>query len=509
MKKPGNSLFLFLLLLNAVVLGLSINPAQAHWSAMTNNSSAADLRGVWGSSPTNVYAVGANATILQYDGTSWSSVQSGGDPLNGVWGSSANGVNAVGGGGNATSYYYDGSTWYFTSYPFPTLKATWCSSATDFYSVGEMGGISHWNGATAQDMTDYGNPYTINGIWGSAPNDVWAVGEQNANIRHYNGNWTVSVYDSPTLFDVWGSSATDVFAVGAAGTIMHYDGSWGSMPSGDTADINGVWGSSATDVWAVGAQNATIRHYNGSGNWTVSVTDSPALFDIWGSSCKDIFAVGEGGAIFHYDGEVLTIAKTGTGIGRVASTPAGIDCGSVCIYHYCPGETVTLTATANTGSTFTGWSGGGCSGTGQCVLTATCGQTVSANFTAELSTTTTAAVSTTTTAGAATTTTVSVNATTTTAPVNTTTTTAAISTTTTTTKICPATQALGAGNPKLENLRAFRDSKLANSATGRKFIQLYYNNADSINAAIERSPALRTVARRMLEAIAPMVGRGR
>jgi hypothetical protein len=42
---------------------------------------------------------------------------------------------------------------------------------------------------------------------------------------------------------------------------------------------------------------------------------------------------------------------------------------------------VTLTAGAATGSTFTGWSGGGCSGTGTCVVTLTAATTVTATFT--------------------------------------------------------------------------------------------------------------------------------
>jgi hypothetical protein len=42
---------------------------------------------------------------------------------------------------------------------------------------------------------------------------------------------------------------------------------------------------------------------------------------------------------------------------------------------------------------------------------------------------------------------------------------------------------------------------------GRRIIGIYYNNADSINAALERSPALRAVTRRVLEVVAPMVGR--
>jgi len=90
------------------------------------------------------------------------------------------------------------------------------------------------------------------------------------------------------------------------------------------------------------------------------------------------------------------------------------------------------------------------------------------------------------------------------------TTTALSSTTTTMTGSygsCPAAKLLGQDNPDLENLRAFRDSTLAQSAVGRKVIQIYYNNADSINAALDSSPALREAARRMLESIAPLLGR--
>ena len=93
---------------------------------------------------------------------------------------------------------------------------------------------------------------------------------------------------------------------------------------------------------------------------------------------------------------------------------------------------------------------------------------------------------------------------------STTTTISNISTTITTTtgngKICPAQKVMGEDNPKLENLRAFRDSSLAKSAIGRRVIQIYYNNADSINAALDSSPELSAAARRVFEAIAPMVG---
>lgn len=72
---------------------------------------------------------------------------------------------------------------------------------------------------------------------------------------------------------------------------------------------------------------------------------------------------------------------------------------------------------------------------------------------------------------------------------------------------CPAKQILGENNPKLHNMRAFRDGSLTQNVVGRKVIQLYYNNAESINTALERSPALRGVARMILEANAPLRGR--
>ena len=77
---------------------------------------------------------------------------------------------------------------------------------------------------------------------------------------------------------------------------------------------------------------------------------------------------------------VLTVTRTGTGSGSVTSSPAGIACGSTCQQAYSSGTAVTLTATADPGSAFGGWSGGGCSGTGTCQVAVTAATTVTATF---------------------------------------------------------------------------------------------------------------------------------
>lgn len=86
-------------------------------------------------------------------------------------------------------------------------------------------------------------------------------------------------------------------------------------------------------------------------------------------------------------GHTLTVTKAGTGSGSVTSSPAGIDCGSACAAAFVSGTAVTLTATPAAGSTFTGWSGGGCSGTGTCTVTLTADTTVTATFTLQPTTT--------------------------------------------------------------------------------------------------------------------------
>jgi hypothetical protein len=78
----------------------------------------------------------------------------------------------------------------------------------------------------------------------------------------------------------------------------------------------------------------------------------------------------------------LIVKLTGSGSGFVSSDPEGINCGSDCTESFSkPNQVLTLTASANSGSTFTGWIGAGCSGTGTCQVTLDSAKEVAANFT--------------------------------------------------------------------------------------------------------------------------------
>lgn len=79
----------------------------------------------------------------------------------------------------------------------------------------------------------------------------------------------------------------------------------------------------------------------------------------------------------------LSVMTAGTGSGTVQSSPAGIEsCSFSCSAAFDEGTVVTLTATPAAYSTFSGWSGGGCSGMATCQVTMSSDTAVTATFTA-------------------------------------------------------------------------------------------------------------------------------
>ena len=106
---------------------------------------------------------------------------------------------------------------------------------------------------------------------------------------------------------------------------------------------------------------------SGTGTCTVTLTANTTV--------TATFNLSGGGGTF-----TLTVTKSGDGTGVVSTSPAGIDCGATCSASFPAGTTITLFAGPNTGE-FTGWSGGGCSGVGNCVITLNANTTVNASFT--------------------------------------------------------------------------------------------------------------------------------
>ncbi len=184
------------------------------------------LNAVWGSSATNVWAVGFNGALVHSNGTSWTPETAVvPDILFGVWGARPDTVWAVGESGTVLAF--DGSTW--TSNPSgisDSLYAIWGSSATDVWVVGEAGTRLHFDGARwdPESPGDWA-PVDLQGIWGSRADDVWAVGDSGT-ILHWDGRywWQQPSGTTQKLYAVWGKDTNNVWAVGKAGTVVKWTG---------------------------------------------------------------------------------------------------------------------------------------------------------------------------------------------------------------------------------------------------------------------------------------------
>jgi hypothetical protein len=78
----------------------------------------------------------------------------------------------------------------------------------------------------------------------------------------------------------------------------------------------------------------------------------------------------------------LSVTLAGGGTGSVHDTNFHISCPSDCSFAFDQGSEVALVASPDSGSTFAGWSGAGCSGTQSCIVTMNSDQTVTATFAA-------------------------------------------------------------------------------------------------------------------------------
>jgi hypothetical protein len=147
-------------------------------------------------------------------------------------------------------------------------------------------------------------------------------------------------------------------------------------------------GTVTSDVGGISC-GSTCSYVFSSGT-TVTITETPdatSTFSGWSGAVTGTYYTQtitmDGnktiGATFMKKNYALNVVTTGTGSGTVNSSPTGISCPGDCSESYSAGTSVNLTATASTGSVFSGWSGD-CSGTGSCSFTMMAGTNVSATF---------------------------------------------------------------------------------------------------------------------------------
>ncbi|MGX9726742.1 MAG: Lcl domain-containing protein [Candidatus Electronema sp. VV] len=127
-----------------------------------------------------------------------------------------------------------------------------------------------------------------------------------------------------------------------------------------------VLGTACCNLWVGRTWSSTTSAKDASRIWVTDFVNGTG----WNQSkdSEEFTRCVRGGLAPAAPPVTLSVLFGGNGYGKVHLSPSDKDCTSKCTNDYLPGTQVTLTATADTDSTFTGWDGP-CQGTGTCTVT--------------------------------------------------------------------------------------------------------------------------------------------
>ena len=210
----------------------------AHWDGSVWNTLELQqyerLIAVWGTSNSNLYAVGWNGTILHYDGNNWTKMESGTEkPLYDVWGVSSSNVYVVG---------YDPST-----------------SRGIMLSLIENG----WETVIETDTHPSSQrPHgDLQSVWALDKDNIYVTGT--TTFQLILGKWekTYLPVDLTALYKIRGNNMANIFIIGGFGLIIHYSGlNWRLVE-----DYHQTYGPILRGVWSFG-EKTFIVGYTGDGS---------------------------------------------------------------------------------------------------------------------------------------------------------------------------------------------------------------------------------------------------
>jgi hypothetical protein len=256
---------------------------------IVENKTDLEVRTVWGSSPTNLYAADV-FNLYHSDGSgTWTKV-----PLDNmyqdfsqIWGTSATnlyvgGQVSTGQTNYAVVFHYDGTSW--TPENTPTLSD----------------GALSWHAGT-------------NFVWGSGPNDIYAA-DRNWSIIHSNGGglWTIDRSAEEGHGGIWGSGPADIYTGGGTG-LLHSNGGGQWSPVAGAPSLGAIWGTGKDDVYGL-AYDGVYHSASGAAftKQTLPVADG-MLAALGGTGNDDVYAVGKKGTVLHSKGDgVWTSIASGT-----------------------------------------------------------------------------------------------------------------------------------------------------------------------------------------------------
>lgn len=288
--------------LGTVSSSLSSSYLPVTWTQLPTGIDAG-YSAIWGTSATDLYVEAIRVTgttssgLLLHTtdgGATWTQELSTPAPFNEIWGTGPSDVYAVGGGDGNAFWHFDGSSWTAVSasvcsspyFPSATgVSYVWGVSPTEVYTAGVCDhalDFARWNGTSLTRIqtdsmysggVDVGPiAQTPSDIFGSSGSDIWIAGSLHP--VHWDGTAAHEQPGTGTFRTIWGSGTPDDYFAGSSYTIWHYDGSaWTVQVDGLPNFIDDIWGTGPDNVYAVGVDN--LLHYDGTDWSTVAIEGGP------------------------------------------------------------------------------------------------------------------------------------------------------------------------------------------------------------------------------------------
>jgi uncharacterized protein YjdB len=286
------------------------------WATMNSPAQNDDrIIGFYGASSSDVWAFtdwnnGLRYRILRYDGNSaltWTQSQTGtAAEYYGLWGSTGSDIRAVGYPDGAT-IHWNGSAWTASSTGgTDQLNRVWKGSPTAAFAGTSNGKILRYDGSTWTPTTLASGEY-LTSLWGSWEQSVYATFTASGQTKlfKFTGNsWTQGATVNATVNNAFGFSDVDIIygaaVSGGNSALYRFDGTnFNAQTHPNIGSVNAIWGSSLSDIYAVGNSGAIIW-YNGTSWSSMSGTaTSDHLQSIWGTSNGDVFAGGTSGTLLR------------------------------------------------------------------------------------------------------------------------------------------------------------------------------------------------------------------
>jgi cysteine-rich repeat protein len=165
---------------------------------------------------------------------------------------------------------WDGASW--TSSLLPESPWVWHLAGHTpgrLWAAGLGDEMLELDGLAVTPVVFDAEPHWITALWVDDLDRPWAAGyrygsepQEHVLLRHDGVAWVKTAAPvSRAIQGIWGAAPDDVWAVGAAGALLHFDGvDWTAQPAPVSGDLHAVHGHGPDDVWAAGEWGQLIRY---------------------------------------------------------------------------------------------------------------------------------------------------------------------------------------------------------------------------------------------------------